>query len=68
MKENKIFPKYAIPSVSLDVAENEKILRLCSDVSKFTFLIGLESINQKSLDSYNKKQTLDDNHLKRLRI
>jgi len=59
MKECGIGPKYAVPSVSIDIAENDKILKLCSEVSQFTFLIGLESITQKSLDSYNKKQTPD---------
>ncbi len=59
MKETDINPKYAIPSVSIDIANNEKILKLCSDVSQFTFLIGLESINQKVLDTFNKKQNLD---------
>ena len=46
MKETGINPKYAVPSVSIDIASHEKILKLCSDVSQFTFLIGLESINQ----------------------
>jgi len=57
MKENGITPKYAWPSVSIDVANDEKLLKMCSEVSRFHFAIGLESINQKVLDSYNKKQT-----------
>ena len=57
MKENGIFPKYAWPSVSIDVADDEELLKMCSEVSDFHFAIGLESINQKVLDSYNKKQT-----------
>ena len=57
MKEHNIYPKYAWPSVSIDVAQNDKLLKLCSDISQFHFLIGLESINKKVLDSYNKKQT-----------
>lgn len=59
MKDHGITPKYAWPSVSIDVANDDKLLRMCSEVSRFHFAIGLESINQKVLDSYNKKQTLD---------
>ena len=57
MKENGIKPKYAWPSVRIDVANDEKLLKWCSEVSNFHFAIGLESIDQKVLDSYNKKQT-----------
>lgn len=57
MKENGIHPKRAWPSVSIDVAENDKLLKLFTDVSQFHFSIGLESINQKALDGYNKTQT-----------
>ena len=57
MKEHSITPKYAWPSVSIDVANDDKLLKLFSEVSRFHFAIGLESINQKVLDSYNKKQT-----------
>ena len=57
MKEEGIFPKRAWPSVSIDVAQNDKLLKTFTDVSQFHFSIGLESINQKVLDGYNKKQT-----------
>lgn len=57
MKESGITPKYAWPSVSIDVANDEELLKWCSEVSDFHFAIGLESINQKVLDAYNKKQT-----------
>lgn len=57
MKENSILPKRAWPSVSIDVASNDRLLKLFAEVSSFHFSIGLESINQKVLDSYNKKQT-----------
>ncbi len=57
MKEHSITPKYAWPSVSIDVADDDKLLKMCSEVSNFHFAIGLESVNQKVLDSYNKKQT-----------
>jgi len=57
MIEHSITPKYAWPSVSIDVANDDKLLKLFSEASKFHFAIGLESINQKVLDSYNKKQT-----------
>ena len=68
MKENSILPKYAWPSVSIDVAQNDKLLKLCSEVSEFNFLIGLESINKKVLDYYNKRQTPESirNALKKL--
>ena len=59
MKDHGITPKYAWPSVSIDVANDDKLLKICSEVSSFHFAIGLESINQKVLDSYNKKQTPD---------
>jgi len=57
MKEKSVQPKYVLMSVSIDVAQNDQFLKLCSDVSQFQFLIGLESVSQKVLDSYNKKQT-----------
>jgi len=57
MKENGIHPKYAWPSVSIDVAQNDRLLKLFTEISQFHFSIGLESINQKTLDFYNKKQT-----------
>jgi radical SAM superfamily enzyme YgiQ (UPF0313 family) len=43
--------------VSIDVANDDDLLKWCSEVSNFHFAIGLESINQKVLDAYNKKQT-----------
>jgi radical SAM superfamily enzyme YgiQ (UPF0313 family) len=57
MKEYGITPKRAWPSVSIDVANNDKLLKAFTDVSQFHFSIGLESINQRVLDGYNKKQT-----------
>jgi len=57
MKDNKIFPKNCWPSVSIDVANDDKLLKIMSEVSNFYLLMGLESINQKALDFYNKKQT-----------
>jgi len=57
MKEKSVQPKYVLMSLSIDVAQNDQFLKLCSDVCQFQFLIGLESISQKVLDSYNKKQT-----------
>ena len=69
MKDHSIFPKYAWPSVSIDVANDEKLLKLFSEVSSFHFAIGLESINQKVLDSYNKRQTPEiiKNNVKKLK-
>ncbi|UCF49029.1 MAG: B12-binding domain-containing radical SAM protein [Thermoplasmatales archaeon] len=57
MKENEIFPKKALSLQSIDVASNDKILKLMSEISDFYLLIGFESINQAALDFYNKKQT-----------
>jgi radical SAM superfamily enzyme YgiQ (UPF0313 family) len=57
MKNNGIFPKNCLASVSVDVANNDRLLKLMIEVSNFTLLVGLESISQKSLDFYNKKQT-----------
>jgi len=59
MKNNGIFPKHCLASVSVDVANNDRLLKLMTDVSNFTLLIGFESISQKSLDFYNKKQTTE---------
>lgn len=59
MKEHGIHPKYAWPSVSIDAAQHDDLLKICGEVAQFHFSIGLESINQKVLDSYNKKQTPD---------
>jgi len=39
MKEHSITPKYAWPSVSIDVADDDKLLKLCSEVSNFHFAI-----------------------------
>jgi radical SAM superfamily enzyme YgiQ (UPF0313 family) len=57
MKEHSIHPKRAWPSVSIDVAENDTLLKSFTEVSQFHFSIGLESINSKVLNAYNKKQT-----------
>jgi radical SAM superfamily enzyme YgiQ (UPF0313 family) len=57
MKDNGIFPKNCWSSVSIDVANNDKLLKIMSEVSNFHLLVGLESINQKALNFYNKKQT-----------
>ena len=59
MIEHNISSKYAWPSVSIEIANYDKILKLCGEIAEFNFLIGLESINKKVLDSYNKKQTPD---------
>jgi len=69
MKEHGISPKYAWPSVSIDVADNDELLKMCSEVSNFHFAIGLESINQKVLDAYNKKQTPEiiKNNIKKIK-
>jgi radical SAM superfamily enzyme YgiQ (UPF0313 family) len=69
MKENSITPKYAWPSVSIDVANDDVLLKLCSEVSSFHFAIGLESIDQKVLDSYNKRQTPEiiKNNIKKIK-
>jgi len=57
MKDNEIFPKKALSLQSIDVANNDKILKLMSEISNFYLLIGFESINQDALNFYNKKQT-----------
>ena len=57
MKNNGISPENCMASVSIDVANNDRLLKLMRDISNFTLVIGLESISQESLDFYNKKQT-----------
>ena len=57
MKINGIFPKKAVSLQSIDVANNEKILKLMSEVSNFKLLIGFESINKEAIKFYNNKQT-----------
>jgi len=61
MYDNDIHPKRCWVSVSVDIAENEEILKWCNKVSDFNFVIGFESINQDVLDSYNKRQDLEKN-------
>jgi radical SAM superfamily enzyme YgiQ (UPF0313 family) len=69
MKEHSITPKYAWPSVSIDVANDDTLLKKCSDLSNFHFAIGIESINQKVLNSFNKKQTpkIIKNNIKKIK-
>ncbi len=57
MKEHGIHPRYAWPSVSIDAAFHDELLNICGEVAQFHFSIGIESINQKVLDAFNKKQT-----------
>ena len=59
MKDNGITPKNCWPSVSIDVANDDKLLKIMSETSNFYLLIGLESISQDSLNFYNKRQTPD---------
>ncbi len=56
MREYSIEPKRVWVSVSLDVAEKEEILKLCSEVSDFNFTIGLESINKKAQNYYSEEK------------
>jgi len=45
----------------INVAKDDELLKLLSQVSPRVFLfLGLESIDNKALELYNKKQTLDD--------
>ncbi len=53
MIEHGISPKRTWISVSLDVAQDEDFLKLCSKASDFNFTIGLESINKKVQNSYS---------------
>lgn len=57
MKDHGIHPRYAWPSVSIDAAQHDDLLKICGEVAQFHFSIGLESINQKVLDAYNKRQS-----------
>lgn len=57
MKDRGISPRYTLSLQTLDVAENNKILKLMSEISDFHLLIGFESIDQKTLNFFNKKQT-----------
>jgi radical SAM superfamily enzyme YgiQ (UPF0313 family) len=57
MKEQGVHPRYAWPSVSIDAAQDDALLKLCGEVAQFHFSIGIESINQQVLDAFNKKQT-----------
>lgn len=59
MKSNGILPKHCLASVTVDVADNDRLLKLMTEVSDFTLVIGLESMSQSTLDYYNKKQTPD---------
>ncbi len=61
MHEHGVHPKRCWVSVSIDVAQKEEILKWCNKVSEFNFVIGLESINQDVLNSYDKRQDLETN-------
>jgi len=43
-----------------NIARDKELLRLMSDANCARMLIGLESINPKTLEKYNKKQTVED--------
>jgi radical SAM superfamily enzyme YgiQ (UPF0313 family) len=43
-----------------DIARNDELLHLMSGANCHAVLIGLESINPKTLDAYCKRQTVDD--------
>lgn len=44
---SSIFPKNCLASVSVDVSNNDRLLKLMTDVSNFILVIGLESISQE---------------------
>jgi len=46
--------------VRLDVAEDEELLKLLHKAGVLMLYIGFESINDETLNKYNKKQTLSD--------
>ncbi|RJQ50829.1 MAG: radical SAM protein [Nitrospiraceae bacterium] len=46
--------------VRTDVAADPELLRLMADAGCHTVHIGFESVNPKTLEQYNKKQTLED--------
>ena len=43
-----------------NIARDKELLRLISDANCHRMLIGLESINPRTLEKYNKKQTVED--------
>lgn len=60
MIKRNIRPSWWCAQVRTDAARDEELLRLMRDSGCGTVFVGLESINPKTLASYNKKQDVED--------
>lgn len=60
MIKRNIRPSWWCAQVRTDAARDEELLRLMRDSGCRTVFVGLESINPKTLESYNKKQDVED--------
>ncbi|NLW91607.1 MAG: radical SAM protein [Syntrophomonadaceae bacterium] len=60
MIERNIRPSWWCAQVRTDAARDEELLKLMRDSGCRTVFVGLESINPKTLQSFNKKQDVED--------
>jgi radical SAM superfamily enzyme YgiQ (UPF0313 family) len=60
MKEHGLTKRKWISQTRVDIANDENLLKLMSDTNCYRLFLGLESINQKTLESYNKRQVVKD--------
>ena len=58
MISSKLTPRWTA-QVSVDVADDEELLFLMAQSGCYLLYIGFESINPKTLEAYNKKQTVE---------
>lgn len=60
MIKRKISPKWWCAQVRTDAARDEELLQLMKEAGCGMVFVGMESINPQTLQSYNKKQGVDD--------
>lgn len=61
IKKHKINKKYICYGRSDFIAKNEQLMKELKEIGLYYVLVGLESINNKELDSYNKKSDVNNN-------
>ncbi len=60
MIRRDILPSWWCAQVRVDAAGDPELLRLMRETNCRMVFVGMESINQATLESYNKKQSVDD--------
>ena len=61
IKENDIHKKFLIYGRADFIAHNEDLIKKLADIGLSLIMVGLEATNNKELDSYNKRVTIDEN-------